>query len=126
MNGFKCKVFMISRIGYVEILEDKPWKYELSHEDIKVDPFHMSGTNPIKVSWQMDMMAKNLLIEEYPSSKEYITHDKKDDKIWYFNGEVFNMYGVGRFYIGLANRIKILDAPELVEYARQYVKDNIQ
>ena len=58
-------------------------------------------------------MAKNLLVEEFPSAKEFIKPHKGDNSIWYFDTEVYQMEGIGRFYLGLANHIKILRTPEL-------------
>ena len=121
-KDFKCKVFAINRIGYVEILENEPWKYPSSHDEINVDVFHMSGKEPIHVSLQLDLMAKNLLMEEVPASKELIKPHKGDENIWYFDADVYSMEGIGRFYIGLANHIKILDGEELKRYVKEYVK----
>ena len=120
---FTTRVFNINRIGYVEIKEEEPWKYPASHEKIEVDVFHMTGKNPVHVSLQLDLMAKNLLIEEFPSSKSYITPHKGDDNIWYFDTEVYQLEGIGRFYMGLANHIKILEAPELKTYVTEFCKN---
>ena len=119
---FEVRVFNINRIGYVEILENEPWKYPASHKKIDVDVFHMTGEPTYHISLQLDLMAKNLLLEEYPSSKNYITPHKGDDNIWYFDTNVNKLEGVGRFYIGLANHIKILEAPELETYIKEFAK----
>lgn len=120
LKKFESRVFSINRIGYVEILENEPWKYPASHKKINVDVFHMTGDKPIHVSLQLDLMAKNLLIEEYPSSKKFIQPHKGDDNIWYFDTNVYKLEGIGRFYMGLANHIKILDAPELKGYVAEF------
>ena len=119
-------VFKINRIGYVEILENEPWAHTAAHKNINVDVFHMSGTKPIPVSLQLDLFAKNLLIEEFPSSKEFIKPHKGDDNIWYFDTNIYQVEGLARFYIGLANHIKILKAPELEKFIASFVKDNLQ
>ena len=115
-------VFKINRIGYVEIL-DEPWKHTAAHKKISVDVFHLSGTKPIPISLQLDLFAKNLLIEEFPSAKEFIKPHKGDDNIWYFDTDVYQIEGIARFYIGLANHIKILNAPELEKFVATFVKD---
>ena len=79
-----------------------------------------------RVSLQLDLMAKNLLIEEFPSAKDFIKPHKGDDNIWYFDTDVYKIEGVARFYIGLANHIKILNAPELEKFVASFVKDNLQ
>ena len=119
---FETRVFSINRIGYVEIQENEPWKYPASHKKVDVDVFHMTGDTPVHVSLQLDLMAKNLLIEEFPTAKNYIKPHKGDDNIWYFDTNVNKLEGVGRFYMGLANHIKILEAPELQEYVKDFTK----
>lgn len=116
---FEKRVFNISRIGYVEVL-DEDWKYPASHTPIAVDAFHMSGEKAIKVSLQLDLMAKNQLIEEFPRTKDDISPCKGDENVWYLSTTVYALQGIGRFYIGLANHIKILEAPELQEYVRDF------
>ena len=112
------KVFSISRIGYVSILEDK-WVNKLLHKKLKTDIFHLSGEKGINVTLQLDLMAKNLICEEYPESKNVIKKMKDSDN-WTLNTEVYKIEGIGRFYIGLAEHIKIINAPELKEYAKAY------
>ena len=79
-----------------------------------------------RVSLQLDLMAKNLLVEKFPSAKEFIKPLKGDDNIWYFDTDVYQIEGLARFYIGLANHIKILNAPELEKFIASFVKDNLQ
>lgn len=121
-NRQQVRVFNINRIGYVEILENEPWKHTASHKKVNVDVFHMTGDTTYHVSLQLDLMAKNLLSEEFPSAKPYIAPHKGDDNIWYFDTDVVQLEGIGRFYIGLANHIKILDAPELETYVKEYTQ----
>lgn len=116
----KLKVFKISRIGWVEIKDDELWKYPYLHEKINVDDFHMSGSNPINVSLELDLLAKNLLVEEFPRSKDHLSQSRGNTNLWYYNASVYNMAGIGRFYLGLAEHIKILNAPELKVYVQEY------
>lgn len=119
-NG--VRVFNINRIGYVEILEDQPWKHIADHKDIKIDVFHMSGDTTIRISLQLDLMAKNLLVEEFPKAKEFVKGQKGDENTWYFTTDICRIEGIGRFYIGLANHIQILEGDELKKYASEYAK----
>ena len=122
LDNCGIRVFNINRIGYVEILEDQPWKYPASHKEVKIDLFHMNGDATTHISLQLDLMAKNLLIEEYPRAKDSITPDKRDTNVWYFTTDVCRMEGIGRFYIGLANHIKILEGDALKQYAKEYAE----
>lgn len=116
------RVFMLSRIGYVEVT-NKPWTHTDDHKAMKVDAFHFTGDTPINVSLKLDIMSKNLLVEEFPLAKADLAQDKANPEVWYLNTIVYNIYGIGRFYIGLANHIEILEGEELRDYVRQYKKD---
>lgn len=123
IGGEVNKVFSLARIEYVEILS-QGWQYTTKHHEGTSDVFHTSGAKAIKVSLELDLMAKNLLCEEYPDAKKDITRTK-DDNIWLFNTEVYKIEGLGRFYLGLAEHIRIINAPELLAYVKEYVKKNI-
>ncbi len=115
------RVFNLNRIGHVEIL-DESWGNKALHQDIEVDSFHLSGSKPISVELKLDMLARNQLIEEFPRTSKHITPDKNDDNVWYYNDEVRNIVGVARFYMGLADHIEIINAPELVDYVKELLK----
>jgi hypothetical protein len=116
------RVFNINRIGYVEILEDKPWSHTANHKKVYVDVFHMTGDTTTRIALQLDLMAKNLLVEEFPRAKEFVTGQKGDENIWYFSTDVCRMEGIGRFYVGLASHIQILEGDSLKKYAVEYAK----
>ena len=80
----------------------------------------MSGDKSIKVNLQLDLMAKNQLIEEFPRTKKDIFPCKGDENMWYLSTMVYALQGIGRFYIGLANHIKIIDSPELQDYVKDF------
>lgn len=123
INKGLCKCFNLSRIGYVEIT-DTPWTHRGVHQNIKVDAFHMSGEKMIHCTLELDLMARNLLIEEFPLTKEHLTK-AGDQNLWILDIDVYQLPGIARFYAGLANHIRILDAPELTRYMKDYVKDHL-
>ena len=116
INEKKICVFKINRIKWVEIKEDKPWTHMDKHKKIEVDVFHMSGEKPIHVSLKLDMLAKNLLVEEFPKASEFVKQHKGDTNIWYFDADVYSLEGVGRFCMGLSDHLEIIDSPELKEH----------
>ena len=59
-------------------------------------------------------------IEEYPLAQADI---KEIDGKWILDTMVSNMAGVGRFVIGLADEVKIIDSPALVEYIKDFVNN---
>lgn len=115
------KIFKVCRIGWVKPTCHK-WEYEDKHEVISPDCFRMNGKESIPVTLKMTLMAKNLLIEEYPLSARDLTYE---DGYWWLRTNVKSMAGVGRFYLGLSDQIEILDSPELVSYIREHVKKNL-
>lgn len=116
------KVFKISRISQVEVsLTD--WQHEDKHVKVETDCFRMAGKEDIPVTLKMTLKAKNLLIEEYPLSSKYISYD---GYTWWFKGNVKDLHGVGRFVIGLADQIKIIDSPELSNYLMNFRDAYIQ
>ena len=106
------KVFKLSRIGCVD-LSTIDWQYEDKHTNIETDCFRMAGKEDIPVTLKMTLKAKNLLIEEYPLSAKYIT---LDGEWWWFRGNVKDLAGVGRFVIGLADQIQIIDSQDLTRH----------
>lgn len=114
----RCKTFKIIRIGgEVEEL-DRPWEHEAEHEKTGIDIFRMSGRSSTRVRLQMSHLAKNLLVEEYPLSERDIT---RSDDGWLLDTQIFNFAGVGRFYLGLASEISIVDSPEFAAYIAERV-----
>lgn len=122
------KQFSISRIGNVEILEEK-FAHKNEHKELPVDMFHMNGTDPLHIVLKLDMMAKNLLVEEFPlTEKDVLNCIRDDDEYWQLETDVYNIAGVGRFYLGLADHIRIIEGEELKQYARDYcvrIKESI-
>ena len=113
------KVFKISRIGKVKALDDD-WTKEDKHRKSKTDCFRISSYEQTPVKLELSMMAKNLLIEEYPLAEQDIR--KEGDK-WILETMVSGMEGVGRFVIGLAHEIKVIDSPTLENYIRDFVSN---
>lgn len=115
------KLFKISRIGEVEVLE-QDWSAESAHKSRSMDIFHMNGDTAHRVVLGLSMYAKNLLLEEYPLAQKDL-HQK--DGRWILDTMICNYAGVCRFYAGLAPEIEIIDSPDFQEYVRNYVKNNL-
>ena len=111
------KTFKISRIGWVKPL-GVDWEHEDLHEVILPDCFRMNGNESIPVNLKMSLMAKNLLIEEYPLAMKDVT---LENGTWWLKTMVKNLSGVSRFVIGLADQIEIIDSPELTYYIENFI-----
>lgn len=117
------KVFKVDRISNVEI-KSQGWEYETHHRQGKMDIFRMTGDTGTPVNLELSLLAKNVLVEEYPEAAKDLYQTKSDDR-WILETEVYNMVGLGRFYMGLAAEITIINAPGLKEYAQKYSTDHI-
>ena len=113
------RVFKISRIGKVCLLQDS-WSNEESHQTSKTDCFRISSFEQSPVKLELSLMAKSLLVEEYPLAEMDLRHE--EDK-WILETMVSGMEGVGRFVLGLLNEIKIIDSPALEDYIDNYVNN---
>lgn len=118
----ECRVFKISRISSVVVLEDY-WTNEDKHQKSKTDCFRMSGFVLTPVKLELSIRAKNLLLEEYPLAQKDI---RKEDGKWILETRVTDMAGVGRFVLGLADEISVIDSPALEEYISKFIKDYVE
>lgn len=112
------RVFKISRIGKVCLLDDD-WTREDKHEKSRTDCFRISSFSQTPVKLELSIMAKNLLLEEYPLAEQDIR--REGDK-WILETLVSGMEGVGRFVIGLAHEVKVIDSPELERYIQDFTR----
>lgn len=114
----KCenRVFKISRIGEVVIIDDI-WNHTERHQKSITDCFRISGFVQTPVKLELSIRAKNLLLEEYPLAEKDL---KNVDGKWILDTKVSGMEGVGRFVIGLAGDIKVIDSPELNAYIQDF------
>ena len=107
------KLFKVSRIGSVEVL-DVEWQSGAEHAEGYIDIFRMTGFEQHRVQLRLGMLARNLLIEEYPLAERDIV--SLGDKSWLLDMMVCNYLGVGRFVMGLLDDIEIVDSPEFDRY----------
>ena len=117
-----CRVFKVSRVGSVEVLSDD-WAFEDKHEVRRPDVFRMTGPLSMRVVLELNTRAKGLLVEEYPLAERDL---HREDGKWILRTTVQTLEGVGRFVIGLAADVKVVEGERLVEYVMEYDKKYIQ
>ena len=110
------KRFKVARIGSVEIL-DEPWEHAEQHQEEPMDSFRIHGSAPVHVKLRMHLIAKNLLLEEYPLAEKEVYQGP--DGTWYYEGDVRGMDGVGRFVLGLPAYVDVLEGDPLKDYLRE-------
>ena len=87
-----------------------------------MDVFRMTGHVCGHITWKMSVMAKNLLLEEFPLAEKEL---ERNVNYWILDTDVCNYAGACRFYVGLANEIKIVDSPDFVDYVKDYLSKNL-
>ena len=75
------------------------------------------GFEQMPVKLLLGVMAHNLLIEEYPLAERDLT--QTDDKHWLLDTMVCNYAGIGRFVMGLAEDIEVIDSPDFSAFLRK-------
>lgn len=106
------RIFKIPRIGKAELLSEG-WEFVSEHHRQEIDAFHMCGDDRIHVRLELNLLARNLLIEEFPLAVADITAEGDH---WVFDSHVCKVEGIGRFVMGLINEVKVIDSPELQDY----------
>ncbi len=114
-----CKLFKLSRIGSVELLDDE-WRNADRHVEGFIDIFRMNGDRRRPICLRLGLMARNLLIEEYPLAEKHLT--AAGERRWILDTEVADYAGVARFVAGLLDDIEIVDTPELDLYIDDYLR----
>ena len=117
-----CRMFKVSRVGAVEVLQEG-WAFEERHEVRRPDVFRMTGKLDMPVVLELNTRAKGLLVEEYPLAEKDL---HREDGKWVLRTTVQALEGVGRFVIGLAADVKVVEGKKLVEYVRRYDKKWVQ
>jgi len=110
------KIFKTSRIGKVQVLSEK-WNFENQHQEAFMDVFRISGYEKTPVKLTLSMLAKNLLVEEYPLAEKYIK--RINDNSYIFESEVAGLEGIGRFTLGLIDEITIHYPESLKKYIKE-------
>lgn len=110
------KIFKTSRIGAVQVMPET-WNFEDNHQEAFLDVFRISGFNKTPVKLSLSMLARNLLIEEYPLADKHIK--RKNDNSYVFETEVAGFEGIGRFALGLIDEITIHHPDSLKTYIKE-------
>ncbi len=114
-NG-EPRMFKVMRIQSVEVM-DSPWAFRSHHTIQKPDVFRMTGPLNETIMLQLNTRAKSLLLEEYPLAEKALL--RMNGK-WILTTIIHSLEGAGRFVIGLAADIKVLEGTLLLDYIHKY------
>lgn len=121
ISSGKNKLFKLSRIGSVEVLEDE-WAFENEHSVGMMDIFRITSFEQIPIKLKLGLMASSLLVEEYPLAEKYLSPAPDDSNSHILDITVCSYEGVGRFVLGLLDDIEIIEGNGLKEFLRERMK----
>ena len=102
----------------IRMLVGLPLSHNYAPRKLFHDVFRMSGSERHRVRLRLGVKAHRLLIEDYPRAKDNVS--VLDETHWSLDAFVADYSGVGRFVIGLADDIEIIDTPELEQYVKEF------
>lgn len=111
-----CKQFKLARIHEIENL-NRDWENEHHHLVHFTDAFRISSVKPIgKIETKLSLKAYNLLLEEFPLSREYV---KEENGSYQLKIPVAGYQGIGRFVMGLPGEVKVFGNKGFKEFLRE-------
>ena len=117
ISSGKNKLFKLSRIGFVEVL-DTDWEFENEHKEGLMDLFRINSFEQIPIKLKLGLRAASLLVEEYPLGEKYISPATDDSSHFILDTFVCGYEGVGRFILGLLDDIEILEGEGLKDFLK--------
>ncbi|MBD8487159.1 WYL domain-containing protein [Echinicola sp. CAU 1574] len=114
----EMKLFKLERIGAVHV-STKKQEYEPLHEVLEQGLFGFTGKDQFKVKLKLSKKAYQLLMEEHPDAKPF-TYVKGGR--YYFESEIPELPGVGRFILGLPGEVELEEGEELKAYLEEQIK----
>jgi predicted DNA-binding transcriptional regulator YafY len=118
-NTHICKLFNVSRIGEVKIL-DVPWQHKEKHQRRVIDIFRISNYEYVgEIELHLNVRAYNLLIEEYPLAEQYL--NEIADNLWRLKVPVCSYDGPARFVLGLFENISVVGNKNFIDFINEKI-----
>ena len=114
------KTFKLSRVEEVKLCNDVSWSHEYMHKQLFTDLFLFSGEERLHVCLRLGQLARNVLVEEYP--KALANLQQEDENHWLLNIDVASYIGIGRFVLGLAEDIEVVESEDFKLYLKEKAK----
>lgn len=106
--------FRLSRIERI-VSTDQPWENKNRHASQTTDIFRIADNDQVQVKLRLQVRAYNILIENFPLSKNYLDHDSKEDYFIFQAPVNHNYFGLLPFILGHSDFIEIIDSENLRE-----------
>jgi len=108
--------FKIARINDINFLDQRVNPERIASP---TDLFGLTGERWLDVKLKLSNLAHHLLVEEFPHSRPYV---KRRREGVFFEGQVRNWKGIGRFVLGLPGEIEVLQPEGFRAYLRERVE----
>lgn len=108
--------FKIARISDINFLDEKISDQRIASP---TDLFGLTGQAWFDVKLKLSNLAHHLLVEEFPHSRPYV---KRRRAGVFFEGQVRNWKGIGRFVLGLPGEIEVVQPEAFKAYLRERVE----
>ena len=99
---------------------DKAFAFESLHKKNQTDIFGFTGDAQTWVTMELDLRAYLLLREEYPLSMQYLS---KQEDHYLFHAPVANFEGVGRFALGLIDKIRVKGPEPFINFLKAKIME---
>lgn len=124
------KQFRLSRITAIDTDIPNP-EYAHNFKKKTADVFRWIGDENYHIKVRMEIGAYNYLIEEYSMAKNLPTTElyMEEDGHWILDTHLHGLGAIRRFYMGLADKIEILeteDSAALLEVIDKYMNTNLK
>lgn len=108
------KQFRLSRIQSIDLITDAPIFTLPVTQPKKADVFRWISDKTYHVKLRMHVMARNYLLEEFSEAKNLPADEfyEEEPNIWILDTQLHGLGAVRRFYLGLADKIEILDTED--------------
>ncbi|NVJ86153.1 MAG: WYL domain-containing protein [Algoriphagus sp.] len=118
IHGFEpesnsMKVFKIERIGEV-VISKEDWKFSKKHQVPEESFFGYTGKKRFHVRLKLSKKAYQLMLEEHPNARPFMKVENRNH--YYFEGDIPQLPGLGRFILGLPGEIRVEQGEEMKEY----------
>lgn len=130
LDECRMKQFRLSRIESIDV-DETNGTYTHSFEPGKADVFRwiMSG-KPKHLKIRMEVGALNHLLEEYSNAKNLPKEELYEEPSgkWILDTHIQGFGAIRRFYLGLADKIEIIDTEDSDEFKAEiarFVKENL-
>lgn len=119
MTSGMNKTFSLARVEEV-VMVDVRWNHKQEHRPLITDLFHFSSESSTPLTLRLGLLAKSVLLDEYPQAATLLTPDP-DSPTWTLRIEVCSYKGIGRFVLGLLDDIEVVDNEAFTHYLQERI-----